>query len=75
MRRKQDTASPDRPCFSMTGSIDMPMTVSVRGAAELTSLSEPTIWRMIRRNELVTVKLGGRRLINAESLKKAIGAA
>lgn len=52
-----------------------PLTVTVDRAAELTGLSAPTIWRMIRREQIASTKCHGRRLINLRSLQAAVGAA
>lgn len=51
------------------------ITVSVSQAVAMTGLSQATLYRMMERDELVTVKLGGRRLVNVQSLKKIVGAA
>ena len=51
-----------------------PLTVSVSNAAKMIGVSEPTIWRMVGRNELASVKIGHRRLIKADSLRKLVGA-
>jgi excisionase family DNA binding protein len=50
------------------------LTCSVQEAIALCGLSEATIYRMIRRGELRTTKLGRRRLINAASLRELVGA-
>lgn len=43
--------------------------LSVREAGESLGVSESTVWRMIRRGELLSVRKGGRRLIPADKLE------
>lgn len=50
------------------------ITVSVYQAVAMTGLSQATLYRMMDRKELVSVKLGGRRLVNVQSLKQIVGA-
>lgn len=50
------------------------LTTSVKDAARATSLSIPTIYRMMGRNELKSYRVGGRRLIDVASLKQITGA-
>lgn len=45
---------------------------SIKEAAAAISLSERTIWQMIKRGELPTVKVGGRTLIPADRLRALI---
>jgi excisionase family DNA binding protein len=52
-----------------------PITVSVSQAVAMTGLSQATLYRMMDRDEIASVKLGGRRLLNVQSLKKLVGAA
>ena len=49
------------------------MTCSIKEAIRATSLSQSTVYRMIDRGELETVKLGGRRLVKMSSLKRLLG--
>ena len=42
--------------------------VSVANAGHLLGVSRSTIWRMIRRGELPSIRQGGRRLVPAEAL-------
>lgn len=46
------------------------LTCSIKEAIRTTSLSQATIYRMIGRGEIETVKLGGRRLVKISSLKR-----
>ncbi|HEY6814243.1 MAG TPA: helix-turn-helix domain-containing protein [Croceibacterium sp.] len=50
------------------------LTVSVDEAAKATSLSKPTINRYIASGKIKSRKVGRRRLIDAESLRKFVGA-
>ncbi len=50
-----------------------PMTVSIAETIRATSLSQATIYRMIGRGEIETVKVGGRRLVKMASLRQLIG--
>lgn len=50
-----------------------PMTVSIAETIRATSLSQATIYRMIGRGEIDTVKVGGRRLVKMSSLRKIVG--
>ncbi len=43
--------------------------LSVREAGQSLGVSESTVWRMIRRGELSSVRRGGRRLIPADKLE------
>lgn len=43
--------------------------LSIREAGESLGVSESTVWRMIRRGELASVRQGGRRLIPADKLE------
>jgi excisionase family DNA binding protein len=52
-----------------------PLTISVKDAARATSWSVPTINRMIKRGELETRKVNGRRLVSVQSLRQITGAA
>lgn len=49
------------------------ITCSIKEAVRFTSLSQSTVYRMIERGEIETVKLGGRRLVKIASLKRALG--
>lgn len=49
------------------------MTVSIAEAIRTTSLSQATIYRMIGRGEIDTVKVGTRRLVKMSSLRKILG--
>ena len=51
-----------------------PLTCSVAAAIQMTGLSQATIYRMIDRNELASVKIGGRRLVRVDSIRKLVGA-
>lgn len=51
-----------------------PITVSMAQAGAFTGLNQATLYRMLERNELATVKVGRRRLVNLEALKKLVGA-
>jgi excisionase family DNA binding protein len=42
--------------------------VSVANAGHLLGVSRSTIWRMIRRGELPSIRQGGRRLVPADAL-------
>ena len=42
--------------------------MSVANAGHLLGVSRSTIWRMIRRGELPSVRRGGRRLVTADAL-------
>lgn len=50
-----------------------PMTVSIAETIRATSLSQATIYRMIGRGEIETVKVSGRRLVKMASLRQLIG--
>ena len=43
--------------------------MSVSQAGHLLGVSRSTIWRMLRRGELSSIRVGGRRLISAEALR------
>ena len=45
-----------------------PSPVSVGNAGHLLGVSRSTIWRMIRRGELPSIRQGGRRLVPADAL-------
>lgn len=49
------------------------MTLSIADTIRTTSLSSATIYRMISRGEIDTVKVGGRRLVKVSSLRQMIG--
>lgn len=51
------------------------LTISVKEAARATSFSIPTIYRMMKRGEIETKKVNGRRLVSVASLKQLTGAA
>lgn len=46
--------------------------LSVREAGESLGVSVSTVWRMIRRGELASVRQGGRRLIPADTLEAQV---
>ena len=46
-----------------------PSPVSVANAGHLLGVSRSTIWRMIRRGELPSIRQGGRRLVPADALR------
>lgn len=52
-----------------------PRMVSVDDTAIILGLSTPTIYRMIERNELSTVKIGRRRLVRVSSIEALTGEA
>ena len=52
-----------------------PITMSIAQAANASGLSRATLYRMIDRSELDTVKVGGRRLVRVASLKALLGEA
>ena len=45
-----------------------PSPVSVANAGHLLGVSRSTIWRMIRRGDLASIRQGGRRLVPADAL-------
>jgi excisionase family DNA binding protein len=49
------------------------LALTVDETAAALGLSRPTIWRMIRRGELQSVKVGGRRLIPVAALRALLG--
>ena len=51
------------------------LTISVKDAALATSWSIPTINRMIKRGEIKSEKVNGRRLVSVQSLRQITGAA
>ena len=51
------------------------LTCSVADAIAATGLSEATLYRMIQRGTLATVKVGGRRLVKVGALLELIGEA
>lgn len=51
-----------------------PLTVSIADAVVMTGLSQATLYRMIDRAELATIKIGRRRLVKIDSIKKLVGA-
>lgn len=57
----------------MVGSVakTRPSPVSVANAGHLLGVSRSTIWRMIRRGDLATVRQGGRRLVLADASRVA----
>lgn len=48
--------------------------VDVPEAGRVLGVSESTVWRMIRRGALPSVRRGGRRLVPRQALKKGTGA-
>jgi excisionase family DNA binding protein len=52
-----------------------PLTVSIAQAAATSGLSRATLYRMIDRSELDTIKVGSRRLVRVASLKALLGEA
>jgi excisionase family DNA binding protein len=59
--------TPDR------GGLTGRLALTVDEAAAALGLSRPTIWRMIQRGELQSVKVGGRRLIPVATLRVLLG--
>lgn len=51
-----------------------PLTVSVDDAQVISGLGRTTLYRLIEAGQLETTKLGRRRLVRVDSLKKLIGA-
>jgi excisionase family DNA binding protein len=49
------------------------LALTVDEAAASLGLSRPTIWRMIQRRKLQSVKVGGRRLIPVAALRALLG--
>lgn len=49
------------------------MTLSIADTIRATSLSANTIYRLINKGELATVKVGARRLVKVSSLRRIIG--
>jgi excisionase family DNA binding protein len=47
-----------------------PITVSIADAVQLSGLSQATLYRLIGREELATVKIGRRRLVRLDSLEQ-----
>lgn len=47
-----------------------PITVSIADAVRLSGLSQATLYRLIGRDELATVKVGRRRLVRLDSLEQ-----
>lgn len=52
-----------------------PVLISVGQAAKALSLSERTVWRMIERREIESVKLNGSRRVTAASVEARIAEA
>ncbi|MDK2768016.1 helix-turn-helix domain-containing protein [Sphingomonas sp.] len=50
-----------------------PITVSIADAVEISGLSQATLYRLIGRKELATVKVGRRRLVRLDSLEQLVG--
>lgn len=50
------------------------LTISIPEAAKATSLSRTGLYRLINRGELEAVRVGGRTLIKAASLRRLVGA-
>ncbi len=51
-----------------------PLTYSVNDAIRVTSIKRGKLYQLINDGAIETVKVGGRRLIKAESLKRLVGA-
>lgn len=51
-----------------------PITVGARRAAEMLDISERTVAELVSREEIPSIKLGGRRLFSVEALKAWIAA-
>jgi excisionase family DNA binding protein len=49
------------------------MTISIADTIRTTSLSESTIYRLIREGQLDSIKIGKRRLVKIASLQRLIG--
>ena len=52
-----------------------PLTVTVANAGTMSGLSVATLYRLIERGELDTIKIGRRRLVRVDSIKRLVGAA
>ena len=52
-----------------------PITVTVANAGTMSGLSVATLYRLIERGELDTIKIGRRRLVRVDSIKRLVGAA
>lgn len=69
----------DRSRLSMnTGDLNMqssPLTMSIAQATAISGLSESTVYRLIKRGSLESIKIGRRHLVCAESIKRLLQAA
>jgi len=54
---------------------NVPLTVTVANAGTMSGLSVATLYRLIERGELDTIKIGRRRLVRVDSIKRLVGAA
>jgi len=61
-----------RSSLALSGDI---LTVSIAEAAQITSLHRVTIYRHIKAGSLKSVKVGNRRLVDMQSLRKLVGVA
>ncbi|GGE74698.1 helix-turn-helix domain-containing protein [Sphingomonas prati] len=50
------------------------VTISIADAVEISGLSQATLYRLIDRGKLATVKIGRRRLVRLDSLEQLIAA-
>ncbi len=50
-----------------------PVLISQQEAARLLGVERTTIWRMVKRRDLSSVKIGSRRLIVLASLREYVG--
>ena len=53
----------------------VPVAVTLADARIMSGLSIPTLYRLMRRGQLDTVKVGRRRLVKVESINRLVGAA
>ena len=49
-----------------------PLGLTVSGAAALSGVSKPTIWRMIKSGEIQTVKIRNRRIVLRAAVEKLL---
>lgn len=52
-----------------------PLAYSVKDAVQVSSIGRTTLYSLISSGEIETVKIGKRRLVNAASLARFVGAA
>jgi excisionase family DNA binding protein len=51
---------------------DIPITVTITQARALSGLGQTTLWELIRRGQLASVKVGRRRLVRRDSLEQLL---